>query len=77
VTAKDAVMPLSVAFFDQAGSLVHAAELPPCPPGSAECPAVAPPVPVSYALEAEQGSLAPLGVVLGSRLEVRGPCPPP
>ena len=70
VAAPQGAMTLSVAFFDQAGSLVHAADLPPTGP-------VGSPAPYSFLLQVPQGGLDAAGVALGSRLEVRGPCPPP
>ena len=77
VSASGAPSPLSAAFFDQAGVLVGASDVPPCPAGTTPCPAApAPGVPFSYALTVPQGSLASLGVELGTRLEVRGACPP-
>ncbi|MGH2684276.1 MAG: DUF192 domain-containing protein [Actinomycetota bacterium] len=77
VSASGAPTPLSVAFFDQGGVLVGASEVPPCPTGTAPCPAAVPPgVPFSYALTLPQGSLETMGVELGTRLEVRGACPP-
>jgi uncharacterized membrane protein (UPF0127 family) len=71
VAPPEGAMPLSAAFFDQAGSLIHAADL--LPAG----PPVGSPLPYSFVLQVPQGGLEAAGVDLGSRLEVRGPCPPP
>ncbi len=74
---KDTLLPLSIAYLAEDGSVVSTADMDPCPEGE-PCPSY--PADDLYwsALEVEQGGLDELGLVEGStaRLEVSGPCQP-
>jgi len=67
---KDTVLPLSIAFFDQAGRFVSATDMDPCPPGTASCPTYGADGAYADALEVGQGRLSPLGIGAGSSFVV-------
>lgn len=70
------LIPLSVAFFDETGAFVSAADMEPCPaeePG--DCPTYPAAAPIVHALEVPKGGLGPLGVGPGSTMTlVEGDC---
>jgi uncharacterized protein len=65
------VMPLSIAWFDEAGAYVTATQMEPCPSEDpAECPSYGTDGrPYLYALEVPRGTLGLLGAIEGSRIE--------
>ncbi len=67
------VMPLTVAFFDDAGQFVSSADMAPCP--GEVCPTYAPAGPYVHAIEVPQGQLDDLGIGPGSAIVGRGACP--
>jgi len=70
---KATPLPLSIAFFDASGAMENRTiTMAPCGDSDA-CPHYAASGPYLYALEAPQGSLASLGLVAGSRIEVPDP----
>ena len=66
---KDTLIPLSIAFADQAGSVVTTADMVPCPAGEARCPLTRSSSPYRYAVEVGSGHLPSLGLVDGARLD--------
>lgn len=68
---QDVPIPLSIAWFDNAGVLVGTAVLAVC---SANCPTLAPSLPYRLALEVPEGGLRHLGIGAGSVLLVGGNC---
>ncbi len=66
---KDTLVPLSIAFADQQGTVTFTADMQPCPVGTDPCPVTRPPHPYRLAIEVPQGSLTRLGLVEGSRIE--------
>jgi uncharacterized membrane protein (UPF0127 family) len=72
---RNTPLPLSIAYFDEAGSFVSATDMAPCR-DSASCPTYDAAGPFRYALEVPEGELADLGATKGSTLRVDGtPCP--
>lgn len=71
------VMPLSIAWFDEHGAFVSAADMDPCPadvPG--DCPTFTAAGDYVHAVEVPRGDLARLGIGPGSTIEVtEGRCP--
>jgi uncharacterized membrane protein (UPF0127 family) len=70
---KNTLIPLSIAWFDQAGRFVSAADMTPCPPGAA-CPLYAAAAPYTIALEVPRGGLAGLGIGPGASFALDGSC---
>ena len=72
---RNTPMPLSIAYFDEAGAFVSATDMAPCG-DSASCPSYDAGGAFRYALEVPEGRLAGLGVDEGSTLRVGdAPCP--
>lgn len=70
---KATPLPLTIAFFDASGAMEsRTITMAPCGDSDA-CPHYAASGPYLYALEAPRGTLAPLGLVAGSRIEVPDP----
>ncbi len=67
--------PLSLAVFDDDGTFLAALDMPPCPPGTEDCPAYDPGVPWRFAVEAELGRLPELGIGPGGTIEPGDSCP--
>jgi uncharacterized membrane protein (UPF0127 family) len=65
---KDTVMPLSIAYFDRAGSYLDALDMTPCT--SDPCPHYSIAPSFALAVEVAQGDLAALGLTPGSTLTV-------
>lgn len=65
----DTLIPLSIAFADQAGSVVTTADMVPCPAGVASCPLTRSSSPYRYAVEVGSGRLPALGLVDGASLD--------
>jgi uncharacterized membrane protein (UPF0127 family) len=70
---KNTLIPLSIAWFDQRGQFISAADMTPCPLGTA-CPLYAAAAPYTIALEVPQGGLAGLGIGPGASLALGGTC---
>jgi uncharacterized membrane protein (UPF0127 family) len=70
---KNTLIPLSIAWFDQSGRFVSAADMAPCPSGVA-CPLYPAAAPYTIALEVPQGGLGHLGIGPGVSLTLAGPC---
>ena len=66
---KDTLVPLSIAFADQQGTVTSTADMEPCPVGPDPCPITRPPEPYRLAIEVPQGGLARLGLVPGARID--------
>lgn len=66
---------LSIAWFDTFGRFLGAADMAACPSGDG-CDSYFAPAPYRYALEVPKGDFAAMGVGDGSRLRLRGVCPP-
>lgn len=70
------LIPLTVAFFDETGAFVSAADMEPCPaedPG--DCPTFPAARPIVHALEVPKGGLGALGIGPGSTMTlVEGDC---
>jgi uncharacterized membrane protein (UPF0127 family) len=64
---KDTPMPLSIAFFDEAGRFVSSTDMEPCL-GKPTCPTYAAAGPYRYAIEVPKGRLGSLGIGPGTRL---------
>lgn len=73
---KDTPMPLAIAWYPVDGPLVSAADMEPCPAGTADCPVYEPGGPYRYAVEVPQGTLSGFGLVEGSRLALGDECEP-
>ena len=71
---KDAVLPLSIAWFDAEGGFVGSADMDPCPVGSTECPRFPPPQPYRSAVEMAQGRLQDWGIGPGATVSRAGAC---
>lgn len=66
-------IPLSIAWFDQQGSYVSEAEMPPCPSSDPDaCPQFGATAPYLHAIEVRRGGLRALGIRPGSRLRFGG-----
>jgi uncharacterized membrane protein (UPF0127 family) len=70
---KDTLIPLSVAWFDQASHFVSETDMAPCPPGTA-CPLFSAAAPYTIAVEVPAGGLAGLGIGPGSTIALGGAC---
>ena len=66
---KDTLIPLSVAFFDEDGTIVAIEDMEPCADGE-ECDLYGSPTPYTGALEVNQGAFERLGVQVGDRITV-------
>ena len=71
---KDTVIPLSIAWFDQAGRFVSSTTMLPCPKAVASCPVFFAAAPYTLAIEVGAGHLSGLGIGPGSTITVGGPC---
>ena len=65
---KDTLIPLSIAFWDEAGRIVGIRDMEPC--AEDPCPTYDSPQPYVGALEVDQGFFAEHGVVIGDRIEL-------
>ena len=65
---KDTLIPLSIAFWDEAGRIVAIRDMEPCT--ADPCPTYDSPEPYIGALEVDQGFFAEHGVVIGDRIEL-------
>jgi uncharacterized membrane protein (UPF0127 family) len=65
---KNTLIPLSVAFWDEAGRIVAILDMEPCPANP--CPTYDPGSSFVGALEVDQGRFASDGVAIGDRIEV-------
>lgn len=70
---KEAVVPLSVAWFDGAGSFLGSADMEPCV-GGADCPRYPGPRPFRLAVEMVRGGLADWGIGPGATVSVADSC---
>ena len=71
---KNTVTPLSIAFFDAAGTFLDAFDMEPCT--ADPCPQYPTPDSFTFAIEATQGGLSDLGLEPGSVFQLLGtPCP--
>ncbi|HEY5154682.1 MAG TPA: DUF192 domain-containing protein [Acidimicrobiales bacterium] len=66
---KNTLVPLSIAFADEGGTVTSTAEMEPCPAGTDPCPVTTSPSAYRVAVEVPQGRLAALGLVPGGRIE--------
>ena len=66
---KDTLIPLSIAFADDGGSVVSTADMVPCPADGSGCPLTRASGPYRYAVEAASGALPSLGLVDGASLD--------
>ena len=66
---KNTLIPLSIAFADQAGAVVSTADMVPCPAGTKSCPITKPGSPYRYAVEVTSGALEEVGLATGSSLD--------
>jgi uncharacterized membrane protein (UPF0127 family) len=66
---KDTLIPLSIAFADQQGTVTFTADMDPCPAGTDPCPLTRPPEAYRLAIEVPQGRLSSLGLGVGARIE--------
>ncbi|HET6965998.1 MAG TPA: DUF192 domain-containing protein [Acidimicrobiales bacterium] len=71
---KNTVIPLSIAWFDQAGRFETETLMPPCPKLVKTCPIYGPGRPYTMAVEVPAGKLAGLGIGPGSTVQLGGPC---
>ena len=70
---KNTLLPLSIAFVGEDGSVVGSADMTPC--RADPCPSYGPDEPFVVAIEVEQGRLAELGIGPDSTIELIGDCP--
>lgn len=66
---RNTPMPLSIAYFDEVGSLIEALDMEPCD-DSANCPTYPSSAPFQFALEAFQGDLVDMAVRPGSTITI-------
>jgi uncharacterized membrane protein (UPF0127 family) len=66
---RNTPMPLSIAYFDEGGTLIEALDMEPCD-DSADCPTYPSSAPFQFALEALQGELAEMAVRPGSTITI-------
>ena len=71
---KDTPLPLSIAWFDESGSFISSADMPPCPTGEQRCPTYRATVPYQVAIEVPMGELPALGLVDQSRITLGESC---
>lgn len=69
---RDTLVPLSIAFFDREGTIVHMEEMEPCPPSKSddECELYGSDEPYIGALEVSQGLFDEWGVGEGDRIRI-------
>ena len=67
---RDTLVPLSIAFFDRGGHIVHFEDMDPCPPNKQECPLFGSDEPYIGALEVSQGLFEEWGVSEGDRIRI-------
>jgi uncharacterized membrane protein (UPF0127 family) len=67
---KDTLIPLSIAFFDEEGTILRILDMEPCE--NDPCPLYDPEVPFIGALEVNRRAFERLGVSEGDRIELRG-----
>ena len=65
---KDTLIPLSIAFWDEAGRIISIIDMEPCT--EAPCPSYGPGEPFVGAVEVGQGTLETRGVEVGDRVEL-------
>ena len=70
---KDTPLPLSIAFFDNAGQFVSTTDMAPCI-DQRSCPTYAAAGPYRFAMEVPQGALPRLGIAPGTRLVTTPTC---
>lgn len=70
---RNTVMPLTVAWFDDDGNFVSAADMTPCPDDEA-CPTYSSDGPARFSLEIPRGQQTELGIGAGTTLNVGGSC---
>jgi uncharacterized membrane protein (UPF0127 family) len=71
---KDTPLPLSIAWFDESGSFISSAEMPPCPDGEQRCPTYRAAAPYQVAIEVPMGELPALGLVDRSQITLGESC---
>lgn len=71
---KDTPLPLSIAWFDESGSFVSSAEMPPCPDAEQQCPTYRAAAPYQMAIEVPMGELPAFGLVDQSRITLGENC---
>ena len=71
---KDTPLPLSIAWFDESGSFISSADMPPCPAGEQRCPTYRAAAPYRMAIEVPKGELPALGLVDQSRITLGENC---
>ena len=70
---KNTLVPLSIAFSDDEGRVIDAADMTPCL--ADPCPSYGAAEPFQLAIEVAQGRLAELGLTVGAVVSLGGPCP--
>ena len=65
---KDTLIPLSIAFWDEAGRIISILDMPPCPEDP--CPSYGPDEPFVGAVEVGRGTLVEHGVGLGDQVDL-------
>jgi len=70
---KDTLIPLSIAFWDDAGRIISILDMDPCT--ADPCPSYGPDDPFVGAVEVDRGTLEERGVALGDRVELTVPNP--
>jgi uncharacterized membrane protein (UPF0127 family) len=70
---KDTLIPLSIAWFDQAGHFVSATDMTPCR-NNPNCPVYGAVAPYTVAIEVVQGGLTGLGIGPNSSIGIGGTC---
>jgi len=65
---KDTLIPLSIAFWDDAGRIISILDMEPCT--ADPCPSYGPDEPFVGAVEVDRGALEERGVTLGDRVEL-------
>jgi uncharacterized membrane protein (UPF0127 family) len=71
---KDTLIPLSIAWFDDAGHFVSEASMTPCPPDIGSCPLFNAASPYTVAIEVPEGGLGRLGIGPGSSITLGAGC---
>jgi uncharacterized membrane protein (UPF0127 family) len=71
---KDTLIPLSIAWFDDATHFVSEASMTPCPADVVSCPLFSAASPYTVAIEVAEGGLARLGIGPGSSITLGAGC---